>query len=205
MPGAPLALSPGRRWDGPPRPCARPEQSGARGRGGAAGGPAPEGPGRGRGRRARGGGAPERRSGRSGPRARPGLGHDPRCSLLQARRRGPRSPAAAATRARAGPARGSAVSPPGSGECPAPCAPGRPPRRDGRAGEGPHGPGCPPTPRGLFCGDAGSESWAPSGRVATYTGRAGVWPRARKPLAPHSPPDAPRCHEFPGNGPDRCS
>ncbi|XP_074172109.1 uncharacterized protein C16orf74 homolog [Rhinolophus sinicus] len=81
----------------------------------------PEGPGPGPGQReacARGGGT-VRRPGRSGPSALPGPGHDPRCSLLQARRRGPQSPAAAATTcAREGPVRpgrGSAVSPPGSG------------------------------------------------------------------------------------------
>ncbi|XP_070118979.1 uncharacterized protein C16orf74 homolog [Equus caballus] len=62
--------------------------------------------------------AAERRPGRSGTRRTAGLGHDPRCSLLQVSRRGPPNPAAAATRAREGPARpgrGSAVSPPESG------------------------------------------------------------------------------------------
>lgn len=117
---------PGRRRAGLLRPRARPVQSGARGRGGAAGSTAPRGRGGGGGRRARGG-LPERRPGRSGgPHALPGPGHDPRCSLLQTRRPGPRSPATAAASTRAGPVhpgRGSAVSPPGSGECPVPLAP----------------------------------------------------------------------------------
>lgn len=156
----------------------------------------------------------------------PGPGCDSRCSLLQARRRGPQSPAAASSAsARAGPVRpgrGSAVSPPGSGEYPAPCAPGcldraaqhtplhpfqktpffsrtaaplggvhapqAPEAGGARPGEdrGPWGGG---DPRG-----AGSipfsltslrrrrfgESWAPSGCVATCTGRVGVCPRAWK-------------------------
>lgn len=56
---------PGRRRAGLLRPRARPVQSGARGRGGAAGSTAPRGRGGGGGRRASGG-LPERRPGRSG-------------------------------------------------------------------------------------------------------------------------------------------
>ncbi|XP_048965685.1 uncharacterized protein C16orf74 homolog [Canis lupus dingo] len=122
-PGAPLARSPG----GGGRACSAPSPARATRRpraGRGQGQRRPEGPGRGRpeacARR-----RPERRPGRSGVRAaRPG--HDPRRSLSQARRPGPRSPAAAAApaapaapaSARAGPVRpgrGSAVSPPGSG------------------------------------------------------------------------------------------
>uniref|UniRef100_A0A9L0IHB5 Uncharacterized protein n=1 Tax=Equus asinus TaxID=9793 RepID=A0A9L0IHB5_EQUAS len=73
--------------------------------------------------------AAERRPGRSGTPRTAGPGHDPRAALscrLVAPAAPPRAPAAAATRAREGPARpgrGSAVSPPESGECPAPRAP----------------------------------------------------------------------------------
>lgn len=88
----------------------------------------PKGPGRGRWEACARGGGTELRPGRSGSSALAGPGHDPRCSLLQVRRRGPPSPAAAAaTSSRAGPVcprRGSAVSPPGSGECPSLCARG---------------------------------------------------------------------------------
>lgn len=54
-----------------------------------------------------------------GSSALPGPGQELRCSLLKACRRGPSSPAAAASGAGAGPT----VSPPGSGECPAPRSP----------------------------------------------------------------------------------
>ncbi|XP_039744447.1 uncharacterized protein C16orf74 homolog [Pteropus medius] len=108
----------GRRRAGPApppyRPSSGPVRSGTRGQGGAAASTAPRGRGGGGGRRALAAGA--RSAGRGGL---PGRGCDSRCSLLQARRRGPQSPAAASSAsARAGPVRpgrGSAASPPGSG------------------------------------------------------------------------------------------
>lgn len=212
----------------------------------------PEGPGPGQREACARGGGTVRRPGRSGPSALPGPGHDPRCSLLQARRRGPQSPAAAATTcAREGPVRpgrGSAVSPPGSGECPPPRAPGcldrdaqptplhpfhkkvlfpRPQlgsaastprklqRREGRApgrGGGPRGGRGPSraraSPQLLADFSAETQVW---GKLGPLWPCCNLHPAGRGvslrvgPLAPHSPPDTLRCHEFLGKGADRHS